>query len=330
MDGIRSHRCNHHWFFMAMLPFMALFLAIGARSAAAAGWLGISVQDLSREIAEAMNLRVEGGALVSDVVAGGPAEGAGLRVRDVITQIDSEMVAKANDLVSYLNGKDPGSRVTLRVMRDGDQRTIEIGLGVAPKSSEQPNLKGERPGNDQQRMERERNKRSERPLSVPGSGGGRLGVRVYPLDRDLAPYFQTEPGRGLLVISIVPGSPGSAAGIRSGDVILKLGDSDIYDVGQLRDKVRSLKEGDEFSIELLRKGRVTRIHGTMTGNMAATPPEMSRPRASLTPGSGWDQRREMIWGHSQLQRLEREMQELQRKIEDLSQRLERFRQDRMR
>jgi membrane-associated protease RseP (regulator of RpoE activity) len=314
----------------------ATLLSIGTRPAAASGWIGISVQDVTHEIGEAMGLPAEGGALVSDVVRGGPAEGAGLHAGDVITQVDSEKVAGANDLVAYVGGKDPGTQVTLHVMRDKEEKTIAVRLAEAPPASGEPSADRNPSIPSGRGMERGRPRASVR--SIPGMQmpGWRLGVRVNPLDRDLAPYFQTEPGHGVLVVGIVPGSPAVDAGILSGDVILKVNGEEITDPVTLRNKVGSVKEGESFAIDVLRKGRIKQLRGSMTrGSMTdrmpnPAPGSIQRPHGTVPPSYGWNQRREMVWGHNQLQMLERQMRELERKMDDLSQRLERFRQDRMR
>ena len=85
-----------------------------------------------------------------------------------------------------------------------------------------------------------------------------------------------------------------------------------------------------FSIDVLRKGRITRVHGTMRGGASRIPGDIRGSREPLAPGSAWNQRQEMIWAHNQLQKLERDLQEIRRRIEDLSQRLDRYQRDRTR
>ena len=104
-------------------------------------WIGISGQTLSPEVAEQANLPAnQQGALVIDVIVGGPAEAAGLigssqeaPSGDVIIAIDDQAVKRFEDMVSYLYKKTaPGQEITLTILRDGEQRTIQLTLGALP------------------------------------------------------------------------------------------------------------------------------------------------------------------------------------------------------
>jgi len=111
-------------------------------------WLGISGTDVQPVHVEAMNLPVERGALVTEVVAGGPADLAGLRGSDgevdyygatasvggdVIIAVDGEPVRRFDDLLTYLvEHAAPGDRVVLTFVRDGAEDTIEVTLGRRP------------------------------------------------------------------------------------------------------------------------------------------------------------------------------------------------------
>lgn len=335
MDRIKSSSSRHLRHLLSFLPLLLLgmtALAIGARAESESGWLGISVQNIGKGMAEALNLSTEGGVLISEVAGGGPAQKAGLQQRDVITRIDSRDISSADDLVSYVSGKAPGDLVSVRVIREGAPRVFEIRLGASPSSS---SSREQTPGigdfRDKRDGEGEQgNETGRRFVPERQQAGWRLGVRVIPLDRDLAPYFHAEPDRGVLVIGVVPGSPGAAAGIRSGDVIQEVDGVEISDVGKLQDQVGGLNRGDTFSIDVLRRGRIARLHGTVTEEWTNRTPGNIRAPESNSSEYGWNRQQEMMWGHNQLQKLEREIQELQRKIETLTQRIERMRQDRNR
>ena len=113
-------------------------------------YLGIEGADLTSELAQALNLPVDQGALVQKVTSGGPAADAGLqgssgatvslaggRVRaggDVITAVDGKAITGMDDLISAVNSKQPGDTVTLTVLRNGSKQTIDVKLGNRPAS----------------------------------------------------------------------------------------------------------------------------------------------------------------------------------------------------
>ena len=123
--------------------------------------------------------------IVSDLVSGGPAERAGVHQRDVITQIDSEKVSSANELVDHLSRKEVGDMVTLHVLREGRARTIEIRLGSPLSSPGQSVTRGGPAGRDQESTAERNTDAGEIPSPQMRRGVWRLGVQVAPLDRDL-------------------------------------------------------------------------------------------------------------------------------------------------
>ncbi len=113
-------------------------------------WAGVSVQPLFPELARFLKLKVERGAMVIDVTAGGPGEKAGLRGGDrtiqarnlqvivggdVITQVDRREVKDADDLIKYIRERKPGDAVTLKILRDGQFKDIKLTLAERPRTT---------------------------------------------------------------------------------------------------------------------------------------------------------------------------------------------------
>jgi serine protease Do len=92
-------------------------------------YLGISLTDLTSEAAEGFGTAAESGALVTEVVTGGPADEAGIEPGDVVTAVESAVVEDSGDLLSALRGHAPGETVELTVSRDGEERAIDLRLG---------------------------------------------------------------------------------------------------------------------------------------------------------------------------------------------------------
>ena len=92
-------------------------------------YLGVSLSDLTPEAAEQFGLQANAGAIVAEVVPGKPADRAGVAAEDVITSIDSEEVESSGDLLTALRGYQPGETVEISVLREGQERTLDVELG---------------------------------------------------------------------------------------------------------------------------------------------------------------------------------------------------------
>jgi len=101
--------------------------------AVARGWIGIGVQDMSRELAESFKLPDLRGALVTDVFRGTPAEAAGLRAGDILVEIDSQPVSDSAAVLKLIAGLAPGSRARLKLVRDGKPSELAVTVGLRPR-----------------------------------------------------------------------------------------------------------------------------------------------------------------------------------------------------
>lgn len=160
------------------------------------GFLGVTVQDLTPELARAMKLEEPGGALISGVSPGGPASAAGLKPGDVVTSVDGKPVKSAAELSRTVAMQPPGRQIALEVWRGGEQHTIKAKLG---ERSPAPGAGGQRPA----RPEEEE----------------RLGLSLQPVP----PEAQSELGarEGALVTQVAANSRAARAGIARGDVIVE-------------------------------------------------------------------------------------------------------------
>lgn len=95
-------------------------------------FLGIVPRALTPQLAVQYGIGPEAGVIVIEVVPDSPAEDAGIRAGDVITGIDGEQVDEPGDLLAELRANDPGDRVELRLLRNGEEETVEVELGAAP------------------------------------------------------------------------------------------------------------------------------------------------------------------------------------------------------
>lgn len=198
------------------------------------GWLGITIQGVDENTAKALGLDKPRGALVTSVFDGQPAQKAGVRAGDVITQIDDKRLKDSNDLLRTIAGIEPGSRIDLTVWRSG--KTIRLRAKL-----------GER---DTQKLAQGQ-KKKEAP-----STDAVLGVALRPILEEEAAALGLNPPKGLLITDVKNGSLAQASEIRPGDVILQANQQDVATVSEFKE----ILEGDanDKGVLLLlihRKGR---------------------------------------------------------------------------
>ncbi|WP_142847812.1 DegQ family serine endoprotease [Telmatospirillum sp. J64-1] len=157
------------------------------------GQLGVLIQDLTSDIAQAMGLDRTGGAVVSQVTPGSPAEQAGLQPGDVVIAIDGREVETSAQLRNMVGLMQPNTQVNLTILRDGRQQQVQA------------------------QLERQQQAQAA-PPEQPSANGGRLGgvqLSEIPVDHPL--HNQV---RGVLVQQVAPGSRAARADLRDGDIIL--------------------------------------------------------------------------------------------------------------
>ncbi len=198
------------------------------------GWLGVSIQDLTPEIAEALGLSEHGGALVSEVLPDSPAKTAGFQVGDVIIALDGEPVHDSADLKNRVARLTVDERRYFVINRDGREREISV-------------LIGERPA-DLAAYYREMPQSNTAQVSS-------LGLEVQSLDDNLAAELGLSVPQGVIVIDVERGSSADEAGIYRGDVILQYDREDVRDAEHFASLTRMVEEDEPILILLWRDGR---------------------------------------------------------------------------
>lgn len=193
------------------------------------GWLGVLIQDVTRELAESFGMSKPAGALVAKVLDDSPAGKAGIAVGDVITEFNGETVHYSSDLPPMVGRTQAGSDVKLKVLRDGKSRTIKVHIGELPAEDELAQTKA-------------------KPKKVKAD---RLGLVVGSLTAEQRKTLEIAAG-GVLVDQVMAGSA-SDAGIQSGDVIVKLNNRDVTDVKAFRQQVEELPAGRSVPVLVIRR-----------------------------------------------------------------------------
>ena len=179
------------------------------------GWLGVTIQRVTPDIAEALGLDAPRGALVSDVMRDAPARGS-LRSGDLILRFDGREVRESRDLPRFVGATRAGATVDVVVLRDGKEKTVKVTVGAL-----------------------EQRTASAAPHAAPAAP--RLGAALAPADPQALAALGAEAG--VAVAAVEPDSPAARAGLRPGDVILRIGDREVATPAEAAEAVAEARAG---------------------------------------------------------------------------------------
>ncbi|MFM8330463.1 MAG: DegQ family serine endoprotease [Candidatus Methylumidiphilus sp.] len=196
----------------------------------ARGWLGVQIQDVTRELAESFGMKKPQGALVSKVLPKSPAEAAGIQVGDIITDYNKEEVVSSASLPPLVGVTKIGESATVKLIRQGQSKEVQVKIGTLPDEDE-PVVAAQEP---------------------EGKEVNRLGLSVSGITAEQREQLEIKQN-GVLVHDVKPG-PAADAGIRRGDVILRIQDQPIKDVKHFNDVVKGLPKGKSLAMLVQRHG----------------------------------------------------------------------------
>lgn len=191
------------------------------------GWLGIAIQEITKELAESFGMKSTNGALVAGVEKNGPADKGGLEAGDVITKFDSKSIVSSADLPRAVGSTKPGKVAAVEILRKGSAKTLNIGVGEMPNDP---------------------NEAAQQNVPSTKAEVNKIGLSL----KELTPQQKKKLNgkNGLLVID----SAGAAAqaGIRRGDVILGLNNSETQSVEQFNKQINAVASGKTIAVLVLR------------------------------------------------------------------------------
>jgi serine protease Do len=205
--------------------------------------IGVGLQPVTSDLARAMKLPDSRGALVRDVTAGSPGAKAGLQPGDVIRSVDGNDVAQSSDLPPIIGAMAPGTRVELGVLRDG--KLLKVPVVLAPLDDK---LLAGNAANDDDGSDDMPGKPAQ--AAKPGNPLGLVGEALDASDRR---QLGLDPGQGV-ALSRVQGEAARRAGLRPGDVILRVGRAAVGSPAELDRALRDVKPGDSVMLLLERDG----------------------------------------------------------------------------
>jgi serine protease Do len=205
-----------------------IYTELHAKGKVTRGWLGVSIQPLTPELARGFGLKEAKGVLISDVVQDSPADRAGIAAGDIVTEFDKKKVETPQDLQKAVALTAPGKGVPLKVWRDKGEKTLEIKIGETPDDNV--------------------------ALKSTNKSKTLLGLDVRPLTPDIARQLNLRGGDGVLVFSVEDESPAAEAGLQRGDVIREVNRQRVRSLQDFERATKDIKEGDRITV-LLQRGQ---------------------------------------------------------------------------
>lgn len=191
----------------------------------ARGWLGVTMQPMTEALAKAVGRKDDGGVLVNDVQADGPAAKAGLKQGDVVISLNGSSIHDPRDLATQVAGLKAGDRAKLDVWREGREKTLTITVGSQP---------------------------TEQTAALDEGGKEeRVGLALAPVTPELRARLGLDDGKGAVVTEVTPDSKAEDSGVRPGDVILGVAGHTVANPAEAAEQIRTARQQHKEAVTLL-------------------------------------------------------------------------------
>lgn len=173
-------------------------------------YIGVMAQDIDSGLAESLGLENPHGALIAEITKGSPAEKAGLRVQDVVTELNGEQITNTRKLMAVAERLKVGQKYPLEFLRDGKPLAVEVTMAELPE-----------------RLLAQESGEIESEDSSEDTAVDELGIAVRPVTPELADELGLGDVRGVVISSVKRASYAASLGIQVGDVIFRMGSTDV-------------------------------------------------------------------------------------------------------
>jgi serine protease Do len=204
-----------------------IYTELAAKGKVTRGWLGVTIQPLTPELAKSFGLKEPKGVLIADVVQDSPAEKAGIAAGDIVTEFAGKKVDSPQDLQKVVASTEPGKAVPVGLWRDKAQKTVEIRIGETPDENV--------------------------ALKSGSRGKSLLGLDVRPVTPELARQLNLRSAEGVVVARVEEESAAAEAGLQRGDVIREVNRQRVRGMPDFERATRDVKEGDRVTV-LVQRG----------------------------------------------------------------------------
>ncbi|MFA5955917.1 Do family serine endopeptidase [Hyphomicrobium sp.] len=182
------------------------------------GWIGVSIQPVTADIADSLGLKEAKGALVDEPQDGGPAAQAGLKSQDVILSVNDHEIKDGRDLARTIAAVSPGQRIKVSYIRNGETRSVDLDVARYPDGKSAQN-------------------------SDNAESDFKLGMTLAPADQ-----VEGAGSHGAVVMNVDPASPAAEKGIQQGDVILSVGGKTVSGPGDVKKALKEAKNASKRAV----------------------------------------------------------------------------------
>lgn len=191
------------------------------------GWLGVGIQDITKEIADYYGLKDGKGVLVQQVFPGDPADKAGINPKDIILEVNGKPVENSRELTRVIAGINVGETASIKILREGREKDFHIEIA----KREDKKLYSERSQKD---------------------SGEELGIRVQDLTPEIARRFNIPETAGVIVSDIKPDGKSAAAGVMVGDIIKEVNRTSVKTTHEFMETIGKVSQGDPIKLFIRR------------------------------------------------------------------------------
>jgi len=180
------------------------------------GWLGVSVQDITEDLAEYFKLGKKEGVIVGNVFEGSPAEKGGVKSGDIVLSFEGQSVTNVRALLKLVGTAEVGKKVTVVVLRDNKKKTLAIKVGQRPDDL-------------------------TKVAAAETEGKGWRGMSVSEITPEVANRFRLKQDKGVIVTEVQPGSPADESGIAAGDIVTEIDKKEIRNIEDFNKAIKAAK-----------------------------------------------------------------------------------------
>jgi len=194
------------------------------------GWLGVGIQDISKQVAEYYGIKSRKGVLVTEVFPNDPAGLAGIEPQDIILSINGKDVGTAREITSMIANIGVGETVKIKVLRNGETMTFKVKIA----------------------------KREETRIATRSTSKEKqteLGISVNNVTPEIARRFNLKEAKGVIVTGVEPGSKAEESGIRMHDIIKEINHNSIQTVSDLNKVISEIQKGETINMFIWRMNR---------------------------------------------------------------------------